>query len=277
MPVLPFLLLASGVLAQNAPQPETTISYRPPADPAASWSSYDRTKAGPLFAEATIEGRRAAVMVDTGVTFTTLDLGWIKQFSNGAEAQPTLRVAATGGTASAALGPVVDLSLPSYDVHRLQTLAADFSGFKSALSRPVDMALGMNVIGVGSLELDLGAAHWRFAPTGIRWPQAATARLLYTPDRYHSYIVIDIEGHVLRLGVDTGYDGGLMLTKNAAMITGLFDRNPTTTVASVGLGGMAISTLTVPTKMKFGASELSISRPRSKPTVGCLPNGKWMA
>lgn len=245
------LLVASGALAQET-APQTVIAYRPADGKVQAWNPYDSKTASPLFINAVIERRSVKAMVDTGVTFSTLDSTWARRAGLHVDTSFDITLSASGGAARAFKGPVVDLQIPPYSVGKLQTLAIDLNGAANAAEHPIDIMVGMDVISAGSLELDLANQGWRLGPTGLTWPRASRVPLRYTPDRYHSYVEINVEGHPLKLGVDTGYTGGLMLTAKAAALTGLFRRGRATTKAAQGSGGIAITQMTIPDRLRFG-------------------------
>lgn len=69
--------------------------------------------------------------------------------------------------------------------------------------------------------------------------------------------MIDVAGNPLRLGIDTGYDGGLMLTARAAARARMFITGRFTSIASQSLGGVAVTRITIPGRLHVGTSMLS--------------------
>ncbi len=242
--------------------PFSAISAQAPDAPAAitgetAWISYADGKRGLLTFDAAINGHPAHAVTDTGVTFTSLDRTFAERFWPDSPSSNGVTLSAAGGAAVAELGPLVDIALPAADPVKRRALVADHSGLAGAGGRSIDMLLGMDVIGRGALELDLAHGRWRFAPSGGSWPRALSAPLRYTADRYHNYIVIDVEGRPLRLGIDTGYDGGLMLTAGAAAKAGLLRTGRVTTIAAQGLGGVTVTRLMIPKRLRVGTETLA--------------------
>lgn len=255
MSLNPLLTLISAAVSFSA------VSAQAPDAPATTgdgaWISYADGAGALLSFDAAIEGHRAHAVADTGVTFTSLDRTFAERLPAYSASSTSVTLSVSGGAAEAALGPLVDITLPASEPLKRRTLVTDHSRVASAGGRPIDMLLGMDVIGRRALDLDLAHGRWRFAPSGESWSGAFSAPLRYSTDRYHNYIVIAVAGRPLRLGIDTGYDAGLMLTAEAAANAGLLKTGRVTTIAAQGLGGVAVTRLTIPKHLRVGTATLA--------------------
>ncbi|PZU62806.1 MAG: hypothetical protein DI540_25785 [Sphingobium sp.] len=223
----------------------------------AGWFTFSGDTRALLAFNTELDGHTADAVADTGVTFTSIDRAFAVRFWPDTITPPSVAMSASGGTAAAALGPVVDIALPTRPTVRRRAIVTDHTGISSAAGHPVNVLLGMDVIGQGSLELDLANKRWRFGDTGMSWLGFATVPIRYSAGRYLNYVEIDVEGRPLHLAVDTGYDGGLMLTTQAAVGTGLLRRGRITTIAIQGLGGLAVTQMLIPSNLRIGKFTLS--------------------
>ncbi|MEL6060610.1 MULTISPECIES: retropepsin-like aspartic protease [unclassified Methylobacterium] len=233
--------------------------YRPaPETGQPDWIAWTADGDGVLRFDAVVAGRPVNAMADTGATFTALDRRFAETLGAkvAANAQ-AIPVVGTGGPASAYPGPTIDLTFPSYTIERLPTAILDLAPLRADGERPIDMMLGLDVLGSGALELDLAGHGWRLWPSGVQWQEAATAPLHRSETGFYTFVTIPLGARPLRLWVDTGAMAGLRLTAAAAETIAALKQGRRTSIAAQGVNGMAVETLVIPSRLTFGAAELS--------------------
>lgn len=268
-------LIPVGAALAEDPPPDGQVSYLPaPETGQPAWIAWTAESDRVLRFKAVVAGRTIDAMADTGATFTVLDRRFAETLGAKVDAHAqAIPVFGVGGTASAYPGPTIDLTFPSYAIKRLPTAIVDLARLQTAGEHPIDMVLGLDVLGSGALELDLAGHGWRMWPSGIQWPEAATAPLHRSESGFYAVVTIPIGTRPLRLGIDTGLMDGLWLTAAAAETIEPLTQGRRTSLATQGVNGVAVATLVIPGRLKFGAVEVSevpvqISGPGDAPPEG---------
>jgi len=252
------LIPIAPALAED-PAPTGQVHYRPaPETGQPDWIAWTADSDGILRFNAVVAGRPVNAMADTGATLTALDRRFAETLGAKFEANTrAIPVVGIGGPATAYPGPTIDLTFPSYTIERLPTAILDLTSLRADGERPIDMMLGLDILGSGALELDLAEHGWRLWPSGVRSQEAETAPLRRSESGFYAFVTIPVGTRPLRLWIDTGSTEGLRLTAAAAETVEALKQGRRTSLATQGVNGVAVETLVVPSRLKFGAVELS--------------------
>lgn len=252
------LIPIAPALAED-PAPTGQVQYRPvPETGQPDWIAWTADSDGVLRFNAVVSGRPVNAMADTGATLTALDRGFAETLGAKVEASAQgIPVVGTGGPATAYPGPTIDLTFPSYTIERLPTAILDLASLRAAGGRPIDMMLGLDVLGSGALELDLAEHGWRLWPSGVQSQGAETAPLRRSESGFYAFVTIPVGTRPLRLWIDTGSMAGLRLTAAAAETVEALKQGRRTSLATQGVNGVLVETLVIPSRLSFGAVELS--------------------
>ena len=252
------LIPIRSALAED-PAPLGRVEYRPaPETGQPEWIAWKAESDGVLRFNAVVSGRPVNAMADTGATFTALDRRFAETLGAKVDTNTqAIPVVGTGGPATAYPGPTIDLTFPSYTIERLSTAIVDLASLQIDADRPLDMMLGLDVLGSGALELDLAEHGWRLWPSGVQAQDTETAPLRRSESGFYAFVTIPVGTRPLRLWIDTGSMVGLQLTAAAAASIEALKQGRRTSLATQGISGVLVETLVVPSRLKFGAVELS--------------------
>lgn len=252
-------LIPIGPARAEDPVPTRQVQYRPvPETGQPEWIAWKAESDGVLRFDAVVSGRPVNAMADTGATFTALDRRFAETLGAKVEARTqAIPVVGTGGPATAYPGPTIDLTFPSYTIMRLSTAIVDLAALRIDADRPLDMMLGLDVLGGGALELDLAEHGWRLWPSGVQAQDTETAPLRRSESGFYAFVTIPVGTRPLRLWIDTGSMAGLQLTAAAAASIEALKQGRRTSIATQGINGVLVETLVIPSRLKFGAVELS--------------------
>ena len=252
-------LIPIGPARAEDPAPTGQIQFSPaPETGQPAWIPWAPERDGVLKFDAEVSGRPVNAMADTGATVSALDRRFAETLGAkvGANTQ-AIPVVGTGGPATAYPGPTIDLTFPSYTIKGLSTAIVDLAALRVEGTRPLDMMLGLDVLGSGALELDLAEHGWRLWPNGVQAEEMETAPLRRSESGFYAFVTIPIGTRPLRLWIDTGSMSGLQLTAAAAASIEALKQGRRTSIATQGINGVLVETLVIPSRLKFGAVELS--------------------
>ena len=116
------------------------------------------------FVKAKINGNECMMLLDTGATHTTFDIGFVRKAIKDANLVPVMLVGDSNVEGAPSYFQVESLDIGGARFENFGAMALDLSHLPSALGEKVDGILGMNVIGRVPMLLSLSKGQVVFCP-----------------------------------------------------------------------------------------------------------------
>lgn len=247
-------------------------------DPAERWIPVDLAAVCVPVVEGTLDGRSAALVLDTGVSVTVVDSTWAAEA--GMRTEGGYAVSAAAGTRDARRGRPVDIAFGGVALRGIRPLVLDLSWFEWYFGAAPLAIVGSELFENAVVDLDYPNARVAVrdpasaprldgnATTALPLLPAATLRL--------RRVTVEIGGRDFGLDLDTGSNGNLTIDREAAARAGVEPgaddgvgvtigvagevHEPIARVDSVALAGLVLTHVPV---------RLAEPRPDRSGRVGC--------
>ncbi|MBL8554090.1 MAG: aspartyl protease family protein [Phenylobacterium sp.] len=212
------------------------------------------SRAGLVEIDVAVNGAPLRAVVDTGAQFSAIDRATAARLGlPRVLVAPMLAYGVTGGptlTHSVRL----DLAMPGLRVDGVHAAALGLAAIAQVTARDFQLLIGRDVLNEAVFELDFVRSRVRFGAPGELFRPGAGRTIPIV--RRHGAPMVDVrlDGHPLRLLLDTGASGSVALTEDAARAAGLLAPGRQVREArSVGLGGLSLDRVVRARSLRVGA------------------------
>lgn len=211
---------------------------------------FDRTR---IFIPATVNGRRIAVMLDSGASSNVVD----RRFADslGLTAQGNMTAQGAGGAATASVVNGVDLSLGVLTFRNSTAVAIDLAGIERRLGHPLPMILGGEAFTDCVVDIDFLHRRIAFRDPGLFRAPAGAASVPLALVGETRVLDAQVEGRPASLAFDIGNAGALGLFPRFWNVPGFLAGRRTSTTQTGGLGGTSVVTLTTIRALRVGGAD----------------------
>lgn len=157
--------------------------------------------------------QRGNVIVDTGTVPSIVDTRIAREFGRQAS---SASVAVVGNLVQTQTVILPELNLGSIRVSSLPVYVQDLSSWERKTGMPIAGIIGMDVLGQTSFRLDYRAKRLNFGNVNQHGIAATMSAQMHVP-----IVTVQVEGHAVRLLVDTGTDRVVLLRTDPSTIAGL--------------------------------------------------------
>lgn len=232
--------------AESFARPEAVRVVRfEPGRSDSGWLDFDFFNQRQIFIPATIRGREAAVMLDTGAEVTLIDKTLAEELGIIGEGEiPTL---GTSGSDQVALARGVDIRMGDVTLKNLTVGLYDFVPLAAALGRPLPVLLGKEVMNEAVVDIDFAARRIRVIDRSDYQPLPEARELKLVTTSGLRALPVRIEDGPEVLGMfDLGSGAPMTLFPAYAAEQGLLAGRPVSEARSHGVGGAStVSMMTV--------------------------------
>ncbi|MDX1660709.1 MAG: pepsin/retropepsin-like aspartic protease family protein [Gemmatimonadota bacterium] len=222
--------------------PRATVSI----DPAERWIPLDLSPVCVPIVEGAIDGRPAALVLDTGVSVTLVDSTWAATV--GMETAGGYAVNAPGGTRGVRRGEAVDLAFGGVALSGVRPLVLDLSWFAWYFGVESVAIVGSELFRSAVVDLDYRNARVavRDPASPSRVPAGATTTLPLEPAATLRLREVTgrIGGRAFGLELDTGSNGNLTVARRDAALAGVEPGPDAREAVTVGVAGEVRETVT---------------------------------
>lgn len=243
-----------GGIATLAPDTETR------------WVPFDLTPGNQIRFTATVDGRSATAVLDTGVSISLL----------ARESPLAIGSRIRAGGSATAIGGAVPIGWMATRQIAFGGLVrtgggvnvADLPAIATGGKTSVDLLVGRDLLAPHALDIDYANRRFRLLPSGRLPFTGSVAPLSISPDLRIYQSALTLAGKTLApVVVDTG-DGSAVTVTEAGWRRAPFQQLPTTTAISFGLGGAVISRLAIVPTLGLGALQAHQVEVRIEPADG---------
>ena len=210
---------------------------------------FDHTR---IFIPATVNGRRIAVMLDSGASSNVVD----RRFADslGLKAQGNMTAQGAGGASTAGVINGVNLTLGALTFRNSTAVAIDLANIERRLGHPLPMILGGEAFTDCVVDIDFLHHRIAFRNPGLFQAPAGVSSVALTQVGEARVLHSQVEGRPASLVFDIGNAGALVLFPRFWNVPGFLAGRRTSTTQTGGLGGTSVVKLTMITALSVGGT-----------------------